>query len=140
MNTCAPVHTPGITVKGQSCHRQCWGRGGRWHSCHGKELNVERPHDPGSPPYEMPQGHQEHMPAKNLYIGWVPVAHACNPSYSGDRDQEDRGSKPAGQTVLKTLCLKNPSQKRAGGVAQGVAPEFKPQYRKNKTKTCTQMS
>jgi hypothetical protein len=25
----------------------------------------------------------------------VPVAYACNPSYSGGRDQEDRGSKPA---------------------------------------------
>jgi hypothetical protein len=25
---------------------------------------------------------------------------------------------------------KNPSQKRAGGVAQGVGPEFKPQYHK----------
>jgi hypothetical protein len=25
----------------------------------------------------------------------APVAHACNPSYSGDRDQEDPGSKPA---------------------------------------------
>jgi hypothetical protein len=24
------------------------------------------------------------------------VAHTCNPSYSGDRDQEDCGSKPAG--------------------------------------------
>jgi hypothetical protein len=23
------------------------------------------------------------------------VAHACNPSYSGSRDQEDRGSKPS---------------------------------------------
>jgi hypothetical protein len=23
-----------------------------------------------------------------------PVAHACNPSYSGGRNQEDRGSKP----------------------------------------------
>jgi hypothetical protein len=29
---------------------------------------------------------------------------------------------------------KNPSQKRAGGVAQGVGPEFKPQYWKKKTK------
>jgi hypothetical protein len=28
--------------------------------------------------------------------------------------------------VCKTLSLKNPSQKRAGGVAQGVGPEFKP--------------
>jgi hypothetical protein len=26
---------------------------------------------------------------------WMQVAHACNPSYSGGRYQEDRGSKPA---------------------------------------------
>jgi hypothetical protein len=26
---------------------------------------------------------------------WPPVAHACNPSYSGGRDQEDHGSKSA---------------------------------------------
>jgi hypothetical protein len=26
---------------------------------------------------------------------WVPVAQACNPSYSGGRDQEDHGLKPA---------------------------------------------
>jgi hypothetical protein len=25
----------------------------------------------------------------------APVAHACNPSYSGGRDQEDQGPKPA---------------------------------------------
>jgi hypothetical protein len=30
--------------------------------------------------------------------------------------------------------LKKPSQKRAGGVAQGKGPEFKPQYRKKKKK------
>jgi hypothetical protein len=30
--------------------------------------------------------------------------------------------------VSKTLSQKNPSQKRAGGVAQGVGSEFKPQY------------
>jgi hypothetical protein len=30
-----------------------------------------------------------------------------------------------GQLVLETLFGKNPSQKRAGGVAQGVGPEFK---------------
>jgi hypothetical protein len=29
---------------------------------------------------------------------------------------------------------KNPSQKRAGGVAQGVGPEFKPQHRKQTNK------
>jgi hypothetical protein len=33
-----------------------------------------------------------------------------------------------GQIVCKTLSQKNPSQKRAGGVAQGVGPEFNPQY------------
>jgi hypothetical protein len=30
----------------------------------------------------------------------------------------------------ETLFQKNPSQKRAGGVAQGEDPEFNPQYRK----------
>jgi hypothetical protein len=40
-----------------------------------------------------------------------------------------------GQSVLKTLSQKNPSQKkRAGGVAQGVDPEFKPQYCQKKKK------
>jgi hypothetical protein len=29
---------------------------------------------------------------------------------------------------------KSPSQKRAGGVTQGVGPEFKPQYHKKKKK------
>jgi hypothetical protein len=33
-----------------------------------------------------------------------------------------------GQIVLETLSGKNPSQKRADGVAQGGGPEFKPQY------------
>jgi hypothetical protein len=29
---------------------------------------------------------------------------------------------------------KNPSQEKAGGLAQGVGPEFKPQYHKKKKK------
>jgi hypothetical protein len=29
-----------------------------------------------------------------------PVAHTCNPSYSGGRDQEDRSSKPAWKNSL----------------------------------------
>jgi hypothetical protein len=33
---------------------------------------------------------------------------------------------------LRDPISKNPSQKRAGGVAQSVGPEFKPQYHKNK--------
>jgi hypothetical protein len=58
------------------------------------------------------------------------VAHACNPTYSGGRlDQEDLPR----QIVGETLSQKNSSQKRAGGVAQGVGPEFKPQdLKKNK--------
>jgi hypothetical protein len=40
-----------------------------------------------------------------------------------------------GQIVPETLFQKNPSQKRASGVAQGVSPEFKPQYGKKKKKS-----
>jgi hypothetical protein len=36
------------------------------------------------------------------------------------------------QIVHETLSRKNPSQKRTGGVAQGIGPEFKPQYQKQK--------
>jgi hypothetical protein len=34
------------------------------------------------------------------------VSHTYNPSYSGDRDQEDHGSKPARQIVQETLSQK----------------------------------
>jgi hypothetical protein len=58
------------------------------------------------------------------------VVYACNPSYSGGRDQEDCGSKPAWANSARDSILKKyPSQKRAGEVAQGVGPEFKPQYK-----------
>jgi hypothetical protein len=63
------------------------------------------------------------------------VAHACNPSYSESRDQGARvvQSQPR-QIVLKTLSRKTPSQKRAGGVAQGKDTKFKPQYYKKEKK------
>jgi hypothetical protein len=35
---------------------------------------------------------------------------------------------------VRPFLEKNSSQKRTGGVAQGVGLEFKPQYHKNKTK------
>jgi hypothetical protein len=38
------------------------------------------------------------------------------------------------QIVQETPSQKNPSQKGAGGVAQGVGPEFKPQYCKEEKK------
>jgi hypothetical protein len=33
---------------------------------------------------------------------------------------------------MRPYLEKNPSQKRAGGVAQGVGPEFKPYYLKKR--------
>jgi hypothetical protein len=61
------------------------------------------------------------------------VAHDCNPSYSGGRDQEDRGSEPAWANTLWDLSQKYLThKKRAGGVGQGVG-RFKPQYHKNKS-------
>jgi hypothetical protein len=38
----------------------------------------------------------------------VPVAHTYNPSYSGDRDQEDCGLKPAQANSLQDSISKNP--------------------------------
>jgi hypothetical protein len=59
------------------------------------------------------------------------VAHACNPSYSGSRDQEDGVSKPAQTNSFQNTMSKKPfTKKRAGGIVQGVGPEFKPQYHK----------
>jgi hypothetical protein len=57
----------------------------------------------------------------------VLVAPVINPSYSGGRDQEDHGLKPAVANSWRDPTSKNPSQKRACGV---VGPEFKPQYHK----------
>jgi hypothetical protein len=42
---------------------------------------------------------------------WVPVAHSCNPSYSGGRDQEDCVSKAAWANSSRHSISKNPSQK-----------------------------
>jgi hypothetical protein len=58
----------------------------------------------------------------------MPVAHTCNPSYSGGRDQEDHSLKTAPANSLRDPISKKPFKKRAGGVARGVSPEFKPQY------------
>jgi hypothetical protein len=61
------------------------------------------------------------------HFSQAPVAHTYNPSYSGGRDPENHISKPDQENFLETLSQKNPSQKRTGGVAQSVGPEFKPQ-------------
>jgi hypothetical protein len=64
------------------------------------------------------------------------VAHACNTSSSEGRDQKDRGSNPAQTNNSREPISKKTSQniKGTGGVAPGVGPEFKPQYRKKKKK------
>jgi hypothetical protein len=41
----------------------------------------------------------------------VLVAHTCNPSYSGGRDQDDGGSKPAWANGCVRPYLKKPSTK-----------------------------
>jgi hypothetical protein len=48
-------------------------------------------------------------------------------------DQKHRGLNPAQANSSQDPISKNPSQKGAGGVAQGVGPEFKPWYHKKKS-------
>jgi hypothetical protein len=60
------------------------------------------------------------------------VAHSYNLSYSGDRDQEDSCSKPAQANSSQDYLKKKKKSQKAGGVAQGVGPEFKPQYHQKK--------
>jgi hypothetical protein len=43
---------------------------------------------------------------------WALVAHACNPSYSGSKEQEDHGSKPTQQIVRETLSQKKTHHKK----------------------------
>jgi hypothetical protein len=50
-----------------------------------------------------------------------PEAHACNPSYTGGRrDQEDGGSKLAQANSSQDPISKTLNKHRAGGVAQAV--------------------
>jgi hypothetical protein len=48
---------------------------------------------------------------KNINVGQAPVAHVCNPSYSGGRDQEDCSSKPAWEIFQETVSRKYLTQK-----------------------------
>jgi hypothetical protein len=48
--------------------------------------------------------------------------------------QEDHSSKPAWGNSSQDTIWKKPITERAGRVAQGEGPEFKPQYRKKQNK------
>jgi hypothetical protein len=65
-------------------------------------------------------------------ISWAPVAHTCN---LRDRRQRSGGQqlKPAlGKLSIRPYLEKHTSQKSTGGAAQGVGPDFKPQYHEKK--------
>jgi hypothetical protein len=63
-------------------------------------------------------------------VSQAPAAHACNPGYSQGKDQEDHSLKPAQADPVSKI----PITKRAGRVAQGEGPEFKPRYKIKKKK------
>jgi hypothetical protein len=48
----------------------------------------------------------------NFYCSWALVDHACNPSYSGGRDQEDLGSKPTQANSLQDPISKKTHHKK----------------------------
>jgi hypothetical protein len=73
---------------------------------------------------------------KNWEINGTRLKQAGIPATQEARDQEDRSSKPAlAKSSMRPYLGKKPSQKRAGGVAQAIGPEFKLQYHKKKRKT-----
>jgi hypothetical protein len=76
-------------------------------------------------------------PYQQSFLGQAPVVLAYNLSYSGGRDQEDYSSKPAWVNSSQDPISKKPITKRAGGVAQGVGPEFKREHHETKTKPGT---
>jgi hypothetical protein len=70
-----------------------------------------------------PPLYSEYILIKN-FLCQAPVAHTYNPSYSGGRDR----SQPGKIVLRDPISKKTFHKKRAGGVAQGVGPDFKPQY------------
>jgi hypothetical protein len=48
------------------------------------------------------------------------VRHACDPSYSGGREQEDRRLKPAWANSSQDPISKNTTQKRAGRMTPAI--------------------
>jgi hypothetical protein len=61
--------------------------------------------------------------------GLMPVILTSQEAYKEDLNSR----KPEQISLLRWVSQKYPSQKRAGGVAQGVGPEFKSQYWEKKS-------
>jgi hypothetical protein len=68
----------------------------------------------------------------------VLVAHACNPSYSGGRDQKDCVSKPAWANSSQDPILKNLSQKGLAEWLNVNALSSNPSTTKKKKKRLSQ--
>jgi hypothetical protein len=60
------------------------------------------------------------LPIKSSFRSQASVAHTCNPSFLGDRDQEDHSSKPTWEKSLLDSISKIPSAKWTDEVAQVV--------------------
>jgi hypothetical protein len=80
----------------------------------------------------------KHSNKKIVNLGLALVAHTCNPSYSGGRDQEDRSSKPAQENGSTRPYVENTHHKnRTVGVAKVKALSSNPSTtKKKKRKDC----
>jgi hypothetical protein len=67
-------------------------------------------------------------------MSWALVAHTCDPSYSGGRNQEDRGSKPAWANSSARPYLKKSFTQIGLMEWLKVKVQFKVQYHKKKKK------
>jgi hypothetical protein len=69
----------------------------------------------------------------------VLVAHAYNLATQEAEIRRIMVQSQPGQIVHKTLSSKSSTQKKAGGVTQGIGPEFKPHTPKKKQKNVIQI-
>jgi hypothetical protein len=74
-----------------------------------------------SPAQEKPQ-------IQKSKYDWELVAHACNPSYSGGRDQEDHSSKPVLANSSGDPISKIFNTEKGWWSGSRLGHEFKPQY------------
>jgi hypothetical protein len=73
-----------------------------------------------SPGNYLVRPHLKNKTKQKTEQSWVPVAHACSPSYLGGTKQEDGGSKPGSVNKFVRLITKIPNKKQGFRVAQVV--------------------